>query len=93
MKLTFDCFLQKTIYRSSNHLPPRVLRSPDHPEVVGAVQQAALARQPRHVPLRPGQGQDRVSGEEGCHGDIEGDGHEILSLVIHSLYQRFLLHS
>ena len=84
---------QKTIHRSSNNIPPRVLRPPDHQEVVGAVPQAALARQHRHVPLRPGQGQDRVPREEGCHGDIEGDGHEILSLVIHSLYQRFLLHS
>ena len=58
---------------------------------MGAVPQAALARQHRHVPLRPGQGQDRVSREEGGHGDIEGDRHEILPLVIHALYQRLEL--
>ena len=53
---------------------------------MGAVQQAALARQPRHVPLRPRQGQDRVSGEEGRHGDTAGNYHEILPLVLYSVH-------
>ena len=72
--LKYFVLLQYAVCRSPDHFPPGFLCSPDHPEVVGAVRQAALARQPGHVPLGPRQGQGELEGgrNQFCHQkDIE----------------------
>ena len=42
--------VQAAVHRSAYHLPPGFLRLPGGEEMVGAVQQAALARHHRHLP-------------------------------------------
>ena len=42
--------VQEAVHRSAHHLPPGFLRFPGGEEMVGAVQQAALARHHRHLP-------------------------------------------
>ena len=56
--------------------------------MVGAVLQAALAGQYRHVPLRLHHRQDWGEGEHGEDGEAEVECAEIQLAGLHSLHQR-----
>ena len=74
-----------SILRPSTDLPAWFLRIPSSEEVVGAVLQAALARQHRHLPEGA---RDGGTGGQGQDGEENSD--QILSPVIYSLHKKIV---
>ena len=89
----FDFLFQEAICRCPDHFPSWFLRPFDHPKVVGAVRQAALARQPRHVPPGPREGEvgrDPGGPEVRGGGGDEEHRDETRPALLHPLYPRDL---
>ena len=81
-------YFQEAICRRPDNFSSWFLRPFDHQEVVGAVRQAALARQSRHVPPGPRQGVARRhhEGEDQGGGGDEAHRDQARASLLHPLY-------